>query len=136
MTMSMQQIFDKVYVHLLTQKKKSKVGKDCAYRGKDGLMCALGCLIPDKYYQPELNTKSTSDLNVRQMLVKSKLIPSGTRTSENFLLMQELQIVHDVYYARSWKYHLKEVATRFGLKIPDVRTPGKQGRRRLPRTMR
>lgn len=49
-----QQIFTKVKAHLLQQGKQSmrqtKPVQICAYRGDEGLKCAIGCLIPDNEY--------------------------------------------------------------------------------------
>lgn len=43
---------EKIVQHLTQQKAQSKVpgGDYCAYRGVGGLMCAVGCLIPDELY--------------------------------------------------------------------------------------
>jgi hypothetical protein len=53
--MTLQETFDKVCVHLLTQLQKSVFldsngSMACAYRGPNGLKCAVGCLIPDELY--------------------------------------------------------------------------------------
>ncbi len=55
MDKSPQAVFDKIVAHLRQQGTKS-LGSDggCRYRGADGRMCAVGCLIPDDVYTPEL----------------------------------------------------------------------------------
>lgn len=55
---SAQSIFDKVVNHLAEQGRRSESLGDCKYRSKEGLMCAVGCLISDEEYdirmdQPE-----------------------------------------------------------------------------------
>ena len=49
-----QEVFDKVVEHLYRQGKPAKKGNDCVYRAKDGTMCAVGCLIPDEFYDPKM----------------------------------------------------------------------------------
>lgn len=52
--MTEREVFDKIKTHLLTQMSKSMLddGERCAYRGHNGRMCAIGCLIPDEDYKP------------------------------------------------------------------------------------
>jgi len=46
------EIMYRVYDHLMTQNEKSIDGVgNCKYRSPDGMMCALGCLIPDEEYK-------------------------------------------------------------------------------------
>ncbi len=57
--MTPQEIFDKVVNHLRAQGAKSEMdhpvaGLMCAYRGIQGRMCAVGCLIPDADYLPTM----------------------------------------------------------------------------------
>ena len=50
-----QYIFDRVATHLMTQSRKSvdpTSDKLCKYRGPDGCMCAIGCLMTDEEYKP------------------------------------------------------------------------------------
>ncbi len=64
-----QAVFDKVVKHLLTQKRRSEGKQGCAYRGKDGDMCAVGCLISDKAYDPEIEGHSVYYLRVQENLL-------------------------------------------------------------------
>jgi len=56
-----QKIFDTVAAHLLKQNKKSvgadNLGHVCQYRSSDGLKWAIGCLITDEAYYPNLENK-------------------------------------------------------------------------------
>lgn len=64
----------KIRDHLIAQRAQSKadirnpnsgkVSSICAYRGADGLMCAVGCLIKDEFYDPQLETKTSDDEDV------------------------------------------------------------------------
>ena len=52
--MTNQEAFDKVTAHLLKQQVKSYSQEEgCMYRGPNGTMCAVGCLIPDEDYRPK-----------------------------------------------------------------------------------
>jgi hypothetical protein len=53
--MAEQEIFDRVAVHLLTQKVHSINGiGECCYRGNNNTRCAVGCLIDDEEYHPDM----------------------------------------------------------------------------------
>jgi hypothetical protein len=48
------QMFSKVQAHLLGQLEQSQNDAgECVYRGPNGTMCAIGCLIKDEHYRPE-----------------------------------------------------------------------------------
>ncbi|OZI20087.1 hypothetical protein CAL26_21265 [Bordetella genomosp. 9] len=50
-TMTAQQVFDRVAVHLLKQGKPATLGAGtCVYRGPGGTACAVGVLIPESEY--------------------------------------------------------------------------------------
>lgn len=54
----LQSIFNTVKEHLLTQNEKSlkhcQFNTECRYRGDGGTKCAVGFLIKDEYYSPDL----------------------------------------------------------------------------------
>ena len=54
--MMKQEMYDVVCAHLAQQRCRSLRQGDeyCAYRGKNGRMCAVGCLIPDDLYDPSI----------------------------------------------------------------------------------
>jgi hypothetical protein len=55
-------ISEKIRDHLTKQRKQSKTAyggsqtPSCAYRGDNGLMCAVGCLIVDEVYSESLES--------------------------------------------------------------------------------
>ena len=51
---TMQHEFDAVVAHLYKQGKPAMANGDCAYRGKNGTTCAVGCRIPDSLYHKEM----------------------------------------------------------------------------------
>lgn len=108
--MDQQLIFDKVKTHLLTQNRISEdTNGVCMYRGPDGLMCAVGCLIDDAHYMP-----SFEGMTVNQ-LMRNDLLTTDPFNDENFDLLGALQRVHDGFDPKDWVFRLNEVAERYGL---------------------
>lgn len=68
--MNTQEIFNTVATHLLTQNARSMgtapqmEGRGCLYRGENGRMCAVGCLIKDEFYDPILENEPVRDPDV------------------------------------------------------------------------
>lgn len=87
-----QRIYNKVAKHFLKQRCHAiaKDGKSCLYRGPRGAMCAIGALIPNSSYQPEMENKSFEDLTKN-----FKKLPKYfySRTMREFL--GDLQTAHD-----------------------------------------
>ena len=109
-----QAVFDKVVKHLLTQKRRSESKRGgCAYRGKGGDMCAVGCLISDKAYDPEIE-----GFVVHATEVLAKLAESGVPTY-NRTLLTDLQDIHDRIEVNHWKTHLKDLAKHHNLTWKD-----------------
>lgn len=88
--MTKQQIFDKVATHLLTQRQVSRDGVQCIYRADNGFRCAIGCLIPDDKYKPNMEGQA-----IKPLLEQHKDLlgfPIGPR---NLKLLKDLQQIHD-----------------------------------------
>ncbi len=126
MAMTLQEIFDKVAAHLLTQKSKSTAkhpsksddGEICAYRGEGGKMCAVGCLIPDDNYNFGLERNVARSAVVMTALEKSgvlSLSPNGGMDGKRSQLLMELQQIHDGRATDDWKHCLWMLASRRGL---------------------
>lgn len=109
--MNDQEAFDKVCKHLLAQMKKAKRPNStgdlvwCAYRGQDNLMCAVGCLIPDDEYFPDMENVSLND--IRDKVSSLQTVSLG--------LLIDLQNIHDKYDTERWKGLLKQLAHNRGL---------------------
>ncbi len=88
--MTPQEIFDKVYTHLVNQKVRSlsRNSNLCTYRGENGTKCAIGCLIPDELYDFSFEKKGISVLIENEIIAK---LFSGIPI--NFL--SDLQQLHD-----------------------------------------
>lgn len=107
-TLSEQEIFDKVATHLLTQKTKSVKDGTCMYRGPDGCQCAAGCLIPDDIYDyDKFEPKTWSSL------VGLKLISCDTGEKNSFV--RRLQKIHDMSSVDIWKSELQKLASIYNL---------------------
>ena len=105
-----QEVFDKVARHLLTQNARAVDGDGfCRYRTPDGLKCAVGCLIPDELYDPEMEGKSVCSL-VREESGVGKYLQEF-----NLALVMALQGVHDAVTPSQWLSELLDVASRFVL---------------------
>lgn len=106
----LQEIFDKIAKHLLTQNKQSKDEKGhCFYRGPDGLKCAVGAIIPDKDYDMKFEGLAVGDTPI-----KTFFIDSGYSNKE-ILLLKELQIIHDAGRPSCWKNRLSDLALKYSL---------------------
>ena len=84
-----QTVFNIVMQHLRTQGSRSINGTKCAYRSLDGLKCAIGALIPDDAYYPELEAYGVSRGNDKLI----EAIPKQYRADESLLCA--LQSLHD-----------------------------------------
>lgn len=120
--MDQQEVFNKVYRHLLTQGERSEStftvdGIDrpgCAYRGDEGRKCAIGCLIDDDRYTPELETRGAGHPLVEDALGYSLL------SHDDRCLLKRLQDVHDCRNPASWAASLKGISETFGLTVPEI----------------
>ena len=65
--MTNQEAFDKMVAHLTTQNRKAVATAGdvttCMLLAPDGAKCAVGCLIPDGEYAPNLEDFSLEQLN-------------------------------------------------------------------------
>lgn len=64
-------------------------GATCAYRGAEGRMCAVGCLIANEHYSTELEDQSADEPVVMEALAKSGI------TEDAIDLLCEWQNYHD-----------------------------------------
>ena len=108
-------VFNYVKQHLLNQNEKSvdPWSLSCHYRSQkeDGkvLMCAVGCLMDDRYYSEEFENSSPSDLRVKKAIESSI-----TNWNYNVSLLSELQNIHDEYEPDQWSLKLESLESYFG----------------------
>lgn len=110
--MNNQEVFNKVYRHLIAQNCKAKSYHRCAYRSKNGTKCAVGCLILDPYYDPIFEGQAPLSPLLTNALEKSGV------TAKSMDLLYELQRIHDNRPVEQWPRALAQVAEKFGLAIP------------------
>lgn len=114
--MTDQEVFTMVATHLLAQNEKAMSANNsfCMYRSPKGLKCALGCLIPDNEYAPELEGKTFREMQAKGLVPPALL-------SMNVDLIKELQAVHDQWQPERWATRLTIVAGDFGLQMPEIK---------------
>ena len=84
------EIFDFVAAHLLRQGRRSMNGHGtCVFRGRRGASCAVGCLIKDEFYTPELD----GDVYATRAAVAASLGQELTRSTGRVLVA--LAHIHD-----------------------------------------
>lgn len=109
--MECQEIFDKVYRHLMTQKTRSTdaYGR-CVYRSEKGLKCAAGCLIEDAEYDPSMEHRNWFG---------AALKPIREKIGHESLVF-DLQDIHDNTPPELWEEALKHYAKNFDMTIPEM----------------
>lgn len=118
--MNIQEIFDTVSVHLLTQNKKSQESSfysSCLYRGPNGLKCAVGCLIKDEFYNIHIENYSSDAECVIKALGQSGIIIDDEITE----ILYDLQDIHDTCLVNNWHKLLYLLALDYDLS-PDILT--------------
>jgi len=87
-------IFTTVMDHLIVQNRQSydTEREICVYKHKDGLKCAIGCLIPDEEYSPKLEGMS---LFAEDFLSLCPTVAKLYNKPECDELLLDLQHLHD-----------------------------------------
>lgn len=116
--MTPQEIFDRVAAHLLNQGRRSVRTDEfygCAYRGRDGLRCAAGALIPDDEYNPDFEGEPVTR---RRILLAIGVSPND---GDAVTLLARLQDMHDEKMPSRWESELEELAAERGLSTEILR---------------
>ena len=115
--MTRQEMFDTAAKHLLTQRTRS-IGNDnyCNYRGQQGRMCAIGPMIPDEKYSPEME-----GLVVGNDVVWNAMGLDSNDRGDLETLARKLQHIHDSSAPTAWPYMLLAVALALNLNTAMVR---------------
>lgn len=119
--MNKQEVFDKVVKHLLTQNAKAQKNYIwdgatydkgiCMYRGNEGRMCAVGCLITDEAYSPDIEGYAADTEEVLNALRNSGIEIDNTDAQ----FLYEIQQIHDYSAVDVWDKVLIEFADRNGV---------------------
>jgi hypothetical protein len=120
MSLTAQEVFDKVVAHLRKQMAHSEApvctGLEtttrCLYRSPQGLACAVGCLITDEEYRPSFD--EGAGVQVKHIM---DCVPSFRERvgKENEGLLYRLQEVHDCNNPLCWEMEFREVARYYQL---------------------
>lgn len=114
--MNKQEVFNKVAVHLLTQKKQSSNNKVYgSYRGNNGLKCAIGALIDDKHYFPSMEGRSVRSMVIQQAIINSGNWPENLPGDQGLEFFSQLQLLHDCIPPSGWEEELKVFAQQQNL---------------------
>lgn len=117
---SKQETFNVVVRHLLAQNKVSEAFRltekgekvwEPAYRGRLRKKCAIGILISDGKYTPQLEGKDTTHEDVL------KAIYIGYYNEPEFLL--KLQAIHDHQPESKWALRLYNMSEKEGIDFPN-----------------
>lgn len=94
-----QRLLDIVARHLAQQGGPARSDGKCLYRGPNGTKCAVGVLLENKDYDPEMENHPVSEIN----------LPEHLRDYRSFL--EELQLAHDDagFNGASWTREKDEV---------------------------
>lgn len=129
MSMTKQEIYNKVRTHLLTQNAQAvtvgKNGETCAYRGDDGLTCAVGCLIPDEQYRTTFEGMGVTSQHVQKALVDAGVLNTvlfdddAYKDDSTLGMLRGLQVIHDNNSPNEWRWLLDNLADRYGLQVGE-----------------
>ena len=132
-----QEIFTKVVTHLRKQGDKA-MGRDpldpempagCMYRGENGTMCAVGCLIRDEVYTSDIEGYGVCNIGGGYLgedheagrayqTLANALYESGVDVYEDRSLLEALQKLHDREQTSDWELGFKAIAEVFELELP------------------
>jgi len=102
-------VFEFVKQHLINQGQKSVENEDidhnsCRYRGEENLKCAVGCLIEDHFYDPDMERKEITHDFVKVIVRQS--LPNW---KPNWDMLQDLQELHDEHEPEEWEFRLEKL---------------------------
>ena len=120
--MDYQHIFNRVTEHLLTQRVQATNcdNETCSYRSPNGNRCAIGALIPDHLYDPDMEDNSVDAVTRLYPAVARWLgVPEDEDSRERgkpIRFLSQLQSIHDkVEPPHLWPAHLRKLATEWNL---------------------
>jgi hypothetical protein len=86
----------------------------CAYRGVSGRMCAIGVLINNDFYDPEIEGTSISGYPEDEVLSVVALSHNVDEKDIDVEMLRELQYIHDSQAVYNWDENLMWVSDRYG----------------------
>ena len=117
---SLQEIYDFIAHHLLTQNRKSMtdlLGVRCAYRGDDDCKCAAGAVIHDDHYSPSFEGRTwrgvSSDIPTLNDYTHYEVYMAARY---QLTLVVDMQRLHDKTDVNTWPMELVSLAVLRGLR--------------------
>lgn len=121
--MDHQATLETVVRHMFKQGVQSGDGDACFYRGPNGTSCAVGCLIPDDQYDPNMDSQVHAT-SIGAVYKRFKDLPFFKNlTTKDIKFLEKLQSVHD--RDRNWdssgamKQGVLELFAEFDLSFMD-----------------
>jgi len=119
--MNYQEAFNKAYIGVIQQGRRSGHGQNCLYR--DGTAkCGIGHLIPDEHYKEDFEGAGVS-CNVECGTMGEALEAGGFPDAAKHLeFLSDLQDAHDFSgdpFIDQFKAKMEILATRYNLTIPE-----------------
>ena len=79
--------------------------------GKPKMMCGVGCLIKDEYYQSDIENMVAEHQSVLKAIMLSN--PDWEINDSGIKLMKSIQDIHDNYYVEEWEEFLEKLSKDF-----------------------
>lgn len=120
-----QKLFDRIAKHLLQQGRASRPRAKAACRYRyGGLRCAVGCVIPDRYYDPALEGRNifvlkidanSANVGPKRKRTAKRLLAYFARRGYSLTLLWRLQLLHDMKPVVDWSACLYDIAADYSL---------------------
>lgn len=123
-----QKAFDLVSQHLISQATRAFQRGRCVYRHENGTRCAIGMLMKDECYGPQLEGLGANNVKVVSVLRDSgwNIPPSYHGEYPRVMeFLRSLQYLHDQIEPRLWMEGLNEMASMFELTLFGVHRTSK-----------
>lgn len=125
-TLSNQEAFNIMVRHLRRQGSPCEVGFDCAYRGGNERMCAVGAIIPNRMYDESFEGHNIGALLDLHYSRDTDIIETPELLELRYFLrhinvemLTEMQYVHDNMAPEKWEYQWPLIANKHVLQIPE-----------------
>ena len=125
-TLTYQQIFNRVWRHIIKQGGPAMDGNTCAYRAKNGRKCGIGVLIPDDMYEKQIEGMTVC--NLEEPFLKKCRLPAA---DDDMFFLRKIQSCHDQAcdypdFIGTFKKEMRYVAKKYKLTVPKKQAKQKK----------
>ena len=120
-------LFFQIKEHLLAQKHKAQEKGDiddlievCVYRSRTGKKCAVGCLITEENYHPDIEFNSVESRHVQNAIIQSfadsderKNCKDERLRDQTVKFLMDFQDLHDAVDPEKWADAIDELENRW-----------------------